>query len=136
MYFAPPSFCTQHHGSLVAQSQESKCTFSPVTFQAAAISSDCPYLQHSVYSGQYTYAMETVGLHLYAIYQLGIEETGRINYDVALWAHNEVACTSVAQLCMRAALTYQLQLYSRVQRFWKDVGVNTLTRDMHSKCAQ
>ena len=75
-----------------------------------------------------------MGLHLNAIYQLGIE-AGRINYDIAPWAHNEVACTSVAQLCMRAALTYQLQLYSRVQRVWKDVDGNTLTRDCDSKHA-
>ena len=54
-----------------------------------------------------------MGLHLDAVYQLGVE-AGRINYDIALWAHNEVACTSVAQLCMRATTTYQLQLYSKV----------------------
>ena len=77
---------------------------------------------------------ETVGQHLDAIHQLGVE-AGRINYDIALWAHNEVACTSEAQLCMRAALTHQLQLHFRVQLFWKSVNGNTLTRDHASEGA-
>ncbi len=134
MYFAPPSFCTQHHGSLVAQSQESKCTSLHSPFKqllSAVIALTCNFC---LFRPVHLCKEDSVGLHLDAIYQLGVE-AGRINYDIALWAPNEVACTSVAQLCMRAALTHQLQLYSRVQRFLKSVNGNTLTRDCASKCA-
>ena len=78
---------------------------------------------------------KTVGLHLDAVHQLGIE-AGRINYDIALWAHNEVACTSVAQLCMRAALTYQLQLHSRYSVSGNsNISRGTVLQSVHTNCA-
>lgn len=118
----------------MAQSQEPKCTSLHSPFKqllSAVIALTCTFC---LFKPVHFCKEDSVGLHLDAIHQPGVE-AGRINYDIALWAPNEVACTSVAQLCMRAALTHQPQQYSRVQYFWKSVSGNMLTRDCASQRA-
>ena len=57
---------------------------------------------------------KTTGQHLDAIDQLGVK-AGHIHQDVALWAHNEVACTSKAQLCMSLAQASQENFLQHLQ---------------------